>query len=581
MIRKSLFKFLFLTIVIYLFSSSVNQAQPPLLKNVGIGTITPDPSAILDLEATDKGFLVPRLTTMQRTLINSPERALLVFDIDFDQFWYFDGTIWKPIADGMSGWLTTGNSGTIPGINFLGTTDAKDFVIKTGGSLATNERIRVLSSGQVIINNTIPIVDEAFSVYGSTAVGAISLIGVNAISGYGGTNGTGVFGENIGNGVGVYGKGSTTGQGVVGTNDGTGDGVWGVNWDSGVGVRGESWSDGIGVFGSNNSDGYGVYGYNDNNGTAIAGINAGTGNAIYALTISNSSFPLFALNTDNNGTGMIGIGNNVAPTYLFNGSGGSFLGYSTGLFSTAVEPNNGTGILAVGNGLLQYGTITGGTGIAANAYNIGVYGLARAFGSAINTRAGGYFVNGTGIGAAYAYVGVFDGTLYRKISGLGTVNTIVKDLDENLIMLSAPEAPENLFQDYGSGQLAYGKATIKLDPVFSKNISVNDEHPLRVFIQLEGDCKGVYVTNKSQQGFDVIELDGGSSNVSFTWFVTANRADEIREDGFVLKYSDERFGKAPGKLEEVIIESKQVDKTFDFSSDKYKIKSSLYLKKNN
>jgi hypothetical protein len=572
-------KIIFFTVLFFL-SFQTSNAQPPLLKNVGIGTVTPDPSAILDLEATDKGFLVPRLTTAQRTLIASPERGLLVFDIDFFQFWYFDGTIWKPIADGMSGWLTKGNTGTNASVNFLGTTDAIDFVIKTNGSAATNERLRVLSDGQIIINNPIPIITDAFSVYATGSVGSINTIGTNAINGYSGTTGIGVYGANIGNGVGVYGSSKTTGQGVVGTNDGLGDGVYGINWGTSVGVRGEAWNDGIGVVGSNNANGTGVYGYNDNNGIAIYGANAGTGLGIYGLAVSNLSFALYSVNTNTFGTSIVGVGNNVAPLYLATGSGGSFLGFETGLFSYAADPIDGTGLLAVGNGIGTYSSISGGAGITANAYNIGVYGLSTALGTLATPRAGGYFVNGTGVGAAYAYVGIFDGTVNRKIVGNGTVNTIVSDMSENPVMLSAPEAPENLFQDYGSGKLVNGKATISLDPIFSKNIEVSEDHPLRVFIQLEGDCKGVYVTNKSNNGFDVIELDSGTSNVNFTWFVTANRADEIREDGFVLKYSDERFSVAPKKLTETTIETKSYDKKFDFSAEKFKMKSyPVYLKK--
>ncbi|MCF8465662.1 MAG: collagen-like protein, partial [Flavobacteriales bacterium] len=62
--------------------------------NMGIGTSTPAPSAVLDLSATDKGFLVPRLTTAQRTAIVSPATGLMVFETNSSQFWYFNGTIW-------------------------------------------------------------------------------------------------------------------------------------------------------------------------------------------------------------------------------------------------------------------------------------------------------------------------------------------------------------------------------------------------------------------------------------------------------------------------------------------------------
>ncbi|HEX2901607.1 MAG TPA: hypothetical protein VHS96_17980, partial [Bacteroidia bacterium] len=111
---------------------------------------------------------------------------------------------------------------------------------------------------------------------------------------------------------------------------------------------------------------------------------------------------------------------------------------------------------------------------------------------------------------------------------------------------SCPEAPENLFQDYGQGRLVNGRAHIDLDPIFARNIVVNQKHPLRVFVQLEGDCAGVYVANKTGQGFDVVELGNGNSNVSFSYTIVANRADEVNPDGSIAKYSDERFPAAPG-----------------------------------
>ena len=48
--------------------------------SVGIGTINPHPSSVLDLTATDKGFLPPRMTTAQRNSIVSPVEALLIYN---------------------------------------------------------------------------------------------------------------------------------------------------------------------------------------------------------------------------------------------------------------------------------------------------------------------------------------------------------------------------------------------------------------------------------------------------------------------------------------------------------------------
>jgi len=46
---------------------------------------------------------------------------------------------------------------------------------------------------------------------------------------------------------------------------------------------------------------------------------------------------------------------------------------------------------------------------------------------------------------------------------------------------------------------------------------------MMVFIQLEGDCRGVYVTNKTASGFDVVELQGGTSNANFSYRVVCRR----------------------------------------------------------
>ncbi len=67
---------------------------------VGIGTTTPDASSALDITATDKGFLMPRMTTTQRTAIVSPAMGLQTYDTDTKSVWIFDGTVWKEGAGG-------------------------------------------------------------------------------------------------------------------------------------------------------------------------------------------------------------------------------------------------------------------------------------------------------------------------------------------------------------------------------------------------------------------------------------------------------------------------------------------------
>ena len=66
------------------------------IAQVGVGTITPDGSAALDVTSTTKGFLMPRMTNAQRLAIASPAAGLQVFVTDFDggRFMHYDGTGW-------------------------------------------------------------------------------------------------------------------------------------------------------------------------------------------------------------------------------------------------------------------------------------------------------------------------------------------------------------------------------------------------------------------------------------------------------------------------------------------------------
>ena len=77
--------------------------------NVGIGTTSPNTSAMVDITATDKGVLVPRMTTVQRNSIASPANGLLVFDTDHSNFFYYNTskTKWINLAAITSSSITT------------------------------------------------------------------------------------------------------------------------------------------------------------------------------------------------------------------------------------------------------------------------------------------------------------------------------------------------------------------------------------------------------------------------------------------------------------------------------------------
>ena len=63
-------------------------------QNVGIGTATPNSSAMLDISSTTKGILLPRMTTVQRNTIVGPAVGLTIFNTDDQCTDIFDGTYW-------------------------------------------------------------------------------------------------------------------------------------------------------------------------------------------------------------------------------------------------------------------------------------------------------------------------------------------------------------------------------------------------------------------------------------------------------------------------------------------------------
>lgn len=111
-------------LVIGLFLSSQIIAQ------TGIGTTTPNASAKLEVSSTDKGLLIPRMTSAQRGLILLPANGLLVYQTDgvvgfyvnsgtsASPSWIRINTDWTKSGNDIS--FTTGNislSGNLTGGN--------------------------------------------------------------------------------------------------------------------------------------------------------------------------------------------------------------------------------------------------------------------------------------------------------------------------------------------------------------------------------------------------------------------------------------------------------------------------------
>jgi hypothetical protein len=75
------------------------------IAQVGIGTSNPHPSAILDVESSNRGFLIPRMTTVQRNQIQNPTQGLMVYNTDRNAIQFYRENVGS--SNTLSGWYDT------------------------------------------------------------------------------------------------------------------------------------------------------------------------------------------------------------------------------------------------------------------------------------------------------------------------------------------------------------------------------------------------------------------------------------------------------------------------------------------
>ncbi len=84
-----------------------------------------DASAILDVKSGVKGMLIPRTSTSSRLAIINPAKGLILYDTTASAFYFYDGLIWNALSGNSNSWSLTGNAGTNPATQFIGTIDNK------------------------------------------------------------------------------------------------------------------------------------------------------------------------------------------------------------------------------------------------------------------------------------------------------------------------------------------------------------------------------------------------------------------------------------------------------------------------
>lgn len=84
------------------------------ISQVGVGTITPDASSVLDISATDKGILIPQVSLLDisDTMldgVNTAATGLLIFNTNAGTtggsgvgYYYFNGTTWERLTTSAS-----------------------------------------------------------------------------------------------------------------------------------------------------------------------------------------------------------------------------------------------------------------------------------------------------------------------------------------------------------------------------------------------------------------------------------------------------------------------------------------------
>ena len=135
----TIMKKVFLLMLLSSFGDILVHAQTntfPSTGSAGIGTLTPNASALLDISSTSKGLLIPRMTSAQRNAIITPVTGLLIYQTNNTPgFYFYNGTAWSVLKT-TAGWGLKGNAGTIAGTNFIGTTDAQPLVFKVNNQVA-------------------------------------------------------------------------------------------------------------------------------------------------------------------------------------------------------------------------------------------------------------------------------------------------------------------------------------------------------------------------------------------------------------------------------------------------------------
>ena len=472
----------------------VAQAQ----NNVGIGTNTPDASAELDVKASDKGLLIPRVKLDDATTaapITSPAEGLLIYNETGSEahgFWYWDGAKWVQVGAGGGSSCVTLDEAYDCGGNGAGriisATDGAVKIEKTSNSTANNYALYSTVSSGTSSNPAAGICvehsgEQGVAIYGeiTNTSNAYSAIQGKSSSDKDNTAGLSGYFDGTAAGYGIYGKNESSkvgSQGIIGINART-SGGWGVE---GFGING--------VYGrTNDAGGYGTVGYN------LSGYTADENGGISVFGYSNVG--VFGQSTSENGAGVLGQ---------------MSASYAPGVWGKN-DKADGFGVAGIANyGVFGQGASLNGTAWSAGAGVVGQ--LDPNMGATQVGYLGAYYNAGS---AEYAVLANGD------MGATGTKSFTIDhptDPENKILKHYCTESPEVLNIYRGNVTLdANGEAMVEL-PDYFEALNINYSYQLTA---IGAPATGIYIEKEISN--NVFKIAGGNANQKISWSVYAERND--------------------------------------------------------
>lgn len=322
-----------------------------IAQNVGIGTTNPNAKAALEVTATDKGVLFPRLTSAQRNAITDPPDGLHLFNTDERCLNYYDSLfqVWNCYCETDTCKIVT--------VRITANTGSINFNTTYASQYPGKKKFVMLIYPGVTVNSTGGAGAIDFSTM--TANSKITIINRGYITGHGGLGGNGATG-NAG--------GPCNRPAVAGSAGGNA-----IATIAGIAVTINNYGTVAGGGGGGGGGGrtiIGEYGGGGGGGAGLLVANGGTGGGV---TISTGCFPICGCGT------LTVIAQSGQPGTSTTGSPGG-----TGA-NGAGAGNGGAGGARAQVGQNGTGTAAGTGGAAGKA----IASIGGASGSIINNLAGG------------------------------------------------------------------------------------------------------------------------------------------------------------------------------------------------